>query len=233
MKKPFPLNPDYYVDTEGNIFSTKKGGFYKMKYSTSEKRPYAKVELYDDNGKGTWYSVHRLVAITHLSPARPEQIEVNHIDNNPSNNNVSNLEWCTAKENINHAARQGRLVVTNGEINGMATITEEIAYQIRDLFDSGLRTPYISKQLGVTRAIVDKIGRRERWSYLPEKSGQPYVHKKRSNARVLNEIKVKEIKIHLKNKQFNQREIAKMYNIGHALVNAIYKEKCWKHVVAE
>lgn len=56
-------------------------------------RGYFEVELCKD-GKGKVFKVHRLVAIAFLP--NPQNLPcVNHKDENPSNNHVDNLEWCS------------------------------------------------------------------------------------------------------------------------------------------
>lgn len=58
------------------------------------------------NGKQVFKYVHRLVAETFL-PNPNNLPEVNHIDNNPLNNNVSNLEWCTHEYNVQYKEKYG------------------------------------------------------------------------------------------------------------------------------
>ena len=80
----------------GKNFFNKKEKILKYRFT---KAGYARVNLYQ-NGIGTDYYVHRLVAKAFLP--NPENFpEINHKDENKGNNRVDNLEWCTAKYNIN------------------------------------------------------------------------------------------------------------------------------------
>lgn len=84
---------------------------------------HLKVELKQDGRKKRAY-VHRLVAIAFI-PNPEEKLFVNHIDNNPSNNNVENLEWCTHKENMDWMNSQGRARRTKEWLNHLHTSQEK------------------------------------------------------------------------------------------------------------
>lgn len=70
-----------------------KGGYYCIKLSKNQKyKPF---------------KIHRLVAICFIP--NPNGYEcVNHKDEDKTNNNVSNLEWCTKSYNNNYGTRQLR-----------------------------------------------------------------------------------------------------------------------------
>ena len=72
---------------------------------------YKQVSLWKEN-KGTSYYVHRLVAEAFI-PNPEDKPEVNHIDGNRQNNDISNLEWVTSGENSLHASKTGLRVYTN------------------------------------------------------------------------------------------------------------------------
>ena len=68
---------------------------------TLSDKGYLTVGLCRDNRIKRVY-VHKLVAIAFVD--NPNNLtEINHIDENPLNNRVDNLEWCTQSENEQHS----------------------------------------------------------------------------------------------------------------------------------
>lgn len=60
------------------------------------------------NGKRKVILSHRLVAIHFLE--NPNNLpEINHLDENITNNNMENLAWCTSKENSNYGNRNNKV----------------------------------------------------------------------------------------------------------------------------
>lgn len=78
----------------------------KILFKAPDKSGYIRIHLYK-NGSFKAFGVHRLVADAFI-PNPNNKKHVNHIDENKSNNCVSNLEWATPKENNNHGSRTTR-----------------------------------------------------------------------------------------------------------------------------
>lgn len=97
----------YQVSNLGNIKSFNYGGHGKIKLLKLENfKGYKRVVL-SKNGKTKRYFVHRLVAMTFIP--NPDDLPiVNHKDENKTNNNVNNLEWCTHEYNVNYGTRNER-----------------------------------------------------------------------------------------------------------------------------
>lgn len=100
----YPLNaktiPDfdnYLVTTHGRVYSLLRKRYLGTNLTQDG---YLAVTIGNSYVRKT-FSVHRLVAITHL-PNIYENKVVTHIDSNRQNNDISNLEWVTHQENSKH-----------------------------------------------------------------------------------------------------------------------------------
>lgn len=107
------------------------------------KRGYWQVRLKMD-GNSYYFNVHRLVAAAFI-PNKEGKPQVNHIDGDKLNNHVSNLEWCTVAENIQHAVEK-RLIETK--------LTDEQAVEVHD---SKLSNRKLAAKYGINSTIVWRI----------------------------------------------------------------------------
>ena len=82
-------------------------------------RGYLYISLSDGTGEHKRHYIHRLVGEAFV-PNPLEVEDVNHKDENPSNNHASNLEWVTHKENLNYGTRQERARKAIVEAQGRA-----------------------------------------------------------------------------------------------------------------
>lgn len=95
----------YFVSREGRVWSARQRGHWLT--PSKGQHGYLTVGLRKGNNRYRRY-VHRLVAAAWVdNPGNLPQ--VNHLDEDKSNNDASNLEWCTAQQNSNHGTRNQRI----------------------------------------------------------------------------------------------------------------------------
>lgn len=126
---------DYYVSKTGEIYDKDKNIKNQLLVNG-----YNSVRI----NKKT-YLVHRLVALTYID--NPKNCNtINHIDENKTNNNATNLEWVTQKENCNKHSK--------------------VIYHVRKVIQKDLQNNIIAvhnsiteagNAIGLTRHAVNKV----------------------------------------------------------------------------
>ena len=92
----------YWVSNLGRVKSKFKILTLTLPKKTLLKRSqYYQITLHKNKHTSKTYMIHRLVAEAFI-PNPNNLPQVNHIDCDPTNNKVNNLEWCDAKYNSNH-----------------------------------------------------------------------------------------------------------------------------------
>lgn len=130
--------------------------------------------LYDQDGyprtqlminKKRWVkNTHRIVA-TMFIPNPENKPCINHIDGNKTNNNVSNLEWCTVAENNQHAFDIGIKKNRVGEQCNFSKLTEKDVQEIW-MIGKNMTQKEIGKMYGVCDSTISQILKYKIWQKL-------------------------------------------------------------------
>jgi hypothetical protein len=160
----------YSVTSDGRIWSHKSKKYLRLYIQPNG---YVRTVLYKDR-KDKKVFVHRIVAETFI-PNPEGKPYVHHVDGNKLNNQVSNLQWSTAKENGLYAVKSGRINpslsnkngLLNGEGNGRTKLTWQKVHLIRitaGLFEEGEK-PW--ELFGICKSEYYNIVRNKTWVLEP------------------------------------------------------------------
>lgn len=130
----------------------------------SECNGYLFIGTRDKTGKQKSPRVHALVAEAFLGK-RPKGKVVNHIDFNKQNNHISNLEYVTHRENIQHSARHARA--------GNSQLSVEQVQSIRSLVsrDPAMDLGQLSAVSGIPLATIRGILSMRSYIHVPNRDG--------------------------------------------------------------
>lgn len=134
----------YSVSNFGNVRNDKSGRILKQ---VTNNCGYKCVCLYLPKLK--YCSVHRLVAKAFI-PNPDNLSDVNHIDEDKTNNHVSNLEWLSHKDNLNYGSLPSRRIASN--INNLT-----IGLQVHLLMKYLHPTLQITKRTRRKKIVVDGV----------------------------------------------------------------------------
>lgn len=166
-----PGFPDYEVSNRGRVRratrgqSTRPGREIKQRKSNGT---HLSVHIYRD-GIQYWRFVHRLVIKAFGPPQPTVKHEVNHIDGNPENNRIGNLEWVTRSENLKHAVRLGLRTYDDslrGEESPVAKLTRRDVIEILQRAGRGETGARIALDYDVCESTIRQAIRGDTWKHI-------------------------------------------------------------------
>lgn len=180
--KPIPGYPNYEVSNWGRIFIVKNGTrVEKLPKPCSGREQYLSIQLWNQ-GQKKKICVHNLVAKVFLGEI-PEGYVVDHINNNPSDNYVTNLQIVTVAENGKKAAKHSYGMKLGSKLKGGFNYDLRVIAYIR----------YRYQELGYYYGVLEKISR-EVEDKFGVKLNKPYIQRivsgKRGTSIYLSKLKV-------------------------------------------
>lgn len=157
--KDIPDFPQYQINNIGQIrsFKNSKEGKLLALSPTSDSDPRLKVKLSKDNKRYS-FSVHRLMMKIFCPVENMEKLEVNHIDGNPQNNILENLEWVTSEQNHSHYKN---ILIPQRKEEGIFIVGRKPDF-LKIIFDNGIIHYYkgeneVVAALNISRNTINRI----------------------------------------------------------------------------
>jgi hypothetical protein len=149
----------HHVTVQGRILVKQRG---------TKARPKALYRYVNLSKEGVVYrrAIHQLVLEAFIGPRSKGHV-CNHIDGNPSNNALENLEWVTWQRNAEDSVERGTKFLLQGEAHPGARFTTAQILAIREFAATGMSYAKIGRYFDTYATTISRIVRRKAWKHIP------------------------------------------------------------------
>lgn len=167
--------PEFMVSNYGRVLRLSDNKIMPQYY---DKDGYTRVGLYVSKKRKTIAKTHRLVALHFIPNDDPiARFQVNHKNTLRDYNYVSNLEWSSPQENMDHKVRCNNQRYLRGEDKVETKHKESDVHEICVVFEKGIRKTndvieYLNKghlppdKLKSYKILINNLRNRHIWSYI-------------------------------------------------------------------
>lgn len=153
----------YLVCSNGDIF----GPTGKKLKARENADGYAVITMGNKRIRRSTQFVHRIVAELFLP--NPEKLsDVDHLNGERMNPDVSNLQWVTHEENVRRAYERGSHIGRiTGEKNPKARLTPDFVLKLREEYNAGVTIQEMADKYGMPWNTVGNAVKKITWKHLP------------------------------------------------------------------
>ena len=222
------ITTNYDISNYGGIIMNRKTKSILKPFS--DKDGYLRIKISVNSYQYT-RAVHRLVAQAFI-PNPENKPEINHIDGNKTNNDVSNLEWATRKENAHHAIQIG-LYNPRGENNAYSKYTEKQIREACELMENPKNNPrYVSMITGISRTTLYYIRMGKEWAHISKDYDLPKINYRFGTNNINNRYTEDQIHEVCRLLEFGKypKEIENETGVDNDIVQKIRKKELWTQI---
>ncbi len=159
--------PKYRVGTDGSVWSIHYGNWRKLK-PNPHRNGYHMYTITQQSHRKGFYE-HQLVLFAFIGPC-PKGMECRHLDGNPGNNHLENLQWATHAQNMQDMKKHGtqnQTIVRRGEHNHSSKLTTIRVRKIRTLHATGKYTyRQLSEKFNISITHIYPVVQGKYWAHV-------------------------------------------------------------------